>query len=384
MIVFRSFFLGCAASLILSLSFVAAAPADPAAAFSEVEALLAAHGPSASNIAARHEIAKRLDELVRVHVTRRMSAEEVKNLVPIRDFHLRQVDRGLDALERAEVKEGVQIFKFYSSSMVIKSPMGVIAIDFQEGPLPDNRAEPEATRVGRQTGFHWTPDQRERLARMVDVSLITHKDYDHASYSLSKRLLEQGKPVIVPEQLRLWWSDLSDRLTVPPYQKPFRVGPVEIFVMQGRQMSEEAAGLDFSAQPLDEIPGRETNVYLIKVNEMVFLQAAENGVPIGEGLQAGIDAGFRPDVYFSLGASAGRASVVEVMKKVGPAFLIPIHEYEMTHGGGGNRTGGWFTPARRNLIKKGRAMPLFWGENFHLTPAMFPWKVGNQRAGHCR
>ncbi len=353
-------FFGFAASFLFSSLLAIAAPSDPVAALREIEASLTEHGPSISNIDARGEIAKQLDEQVRIKVSSRMSDEEVRSLIPLRDFHLRRIDRALDDLERAEVKEGVQLFKFYSSSVLIKSPSGVVAIDFQEGPIPDNRVEPEESRVGRRTGFHWTPEQRDRLARLVDVSLITHKDYDHASYSLAKRLVEMGKPVIVPEQLRSWWRDLSERLTVPPYETPYRVGPVEIFVMQGRQ--------------LDSGEGRETNVYLAKVNGIVFLQAAENGVPISGGLEKGIAAGFRPDVCFSLGASEGQRSIAAVLDKTGPTFRIPIHEYEMTHGGGGNRTGSWYSANRRKLIRRGLAMPLFWGENFQLVPSMFPWK----------
>ena len=39
----------------------------------------------------------------------------------------------------------------------------------------------------------------------------------------------------------------------------------------------------------------------------------------------------------------------------------------MTHGGGGNRTTPWFIGGGRKAFDQRRAMPLFWGEGFHLT-----------------
>ena len=55
---------------------------------------------------------------------------------------------------------------------------------------------------------------------------------------------------------------------------------------------------------------------------------------------------------------------------LGAHFSIPIHEYEMTHGGGGNRTGNWLNDWGRKGVAAKRKMPLTWGEGIKLNPEL--------------
>jgi hypothetical protein len=144
----------------------------------DVEAALQAHPPTLAASEARAKIAASLDRIVNVRVQDKMTDEDRARLQPIAEFYRRQVDRGLDALERTRVTNGVHVFKFYSSSIVFKSAEGVVAVDFAQGPI-NNGGEPEL-RDTRRTGFSLTPAQRDRLARLIDVSLITHRHHDQA------------------------------------------------------------------------------------------------------------------------------------------------------------------------------------------------------------
>ena len=47
-------------------------------------------------------------------------------------------------------------------------------------------------------------------------------------------------------------------------------------------------------------------------------------------------------------------------------FHVPIHEYELTHHGGGNRTAQLLQNGGRDAFDRMRAMPLLWGEDFLL------------------
>ena len=360
-----------------------AAPLSPEMTLPEIEAALQAYPPSIANVLERGQIAQSLDKQVRLAVKQDISDEQVAELVPLRDMYLRQVDRRLKALEEAKVTEGGQIFKFYSSSVILKSKDGVVAIDFQQGPhvtYCGNIDKPDP--VAARTGFHWSPEQLERLANIVDVSLITHAHADHADSDLSRLLLAKGKTVVLLQQLKNLWASLGGNMVVPTYGTAQKFGPVEIFTTVGAQyMQNNKAVIDDKGEAIGypsadpKVEDAETVVYLARVGDIVFLQAAENNVVVDDWLLDGTSKGFRPDVKMSVGARQGARGIGAVLKAMGPVFYLPIHEYEMGHGGGGNRTAGNFDGSRQKLIEKGLMMPLFWGETFRLTPADLPWRA---------
>ncbi|MCX7886719.1 MAG: hypothetical protein N3B01_05620 [Verrucomicrobiae bacterium] len=312
-----------------------------------------------------------LDRIVNVHIHKNWTEEDRARLKPIHQFNLRRVDIGLDKLEKARVSEGVHVFKFYSSSVVLRSAQGVVAVDFSQGPI-NNTGEPEA-RDDFRSGFYMTPQQRDRLAKMVDVSLITHRHYDHADYSLSRRLIAQGKTVIGPAQLKALWKDLAAKIAVPAYGTAQRFGPVEIFTMLGCQYARSeapGAGTERVGVPsTDPNQDSETVVYLFRLGGIVFLHGAENHVPAEAWLRQGIAAGFKPNVRLSLGQFQGERSLQAALKTMKPLFWLPVHEYELRHAGGGARTARLLRGPNRKLFDNRQMMPLLWGEDFLLTPA---------------
>ena len=272
---------------LLGVAFCVPLPAaalSEAMALAEIETALQAHPAALGASPARAQIAASLDRLVAIRTHDGMTDAERERLQPLVGFYRRQVDRGLDALEHTTVTEGVRVFKFYSSSLVFKSADGIVAVDFAQGPI-NNGGEPEQ-RDARRTGFFLTPAQRDRLARRIDVSLITHRHHDHADYSLSKRLLAQGKTVVGPAQLKKLWRDLAGQLTVPDFTRPQRIGPVELVAFLGSQHARN--GADATGQrvgiPSASAPDAdsETIVYLLRVGGLVYLQGGENHVPAGD------------------------------------------------------------------------------------------------------
>ncbi|MET0394396.1 MAG: hypothetical protein ABW019_14715 [Chitinophagaceae bacterium] len=343
----------------------------------EIGQAMQAYPPSIDHVDARMLIAQSLDKLIHFSVKQDITDEQVAELAPIRDLYLRQVDHNLDALEQSKVAEGVRIFKFYSSSVIIQSKEGVIAVDFQQGPhltYCGNPDKPDPVAV--RTGFHWSPQQLDRLARLVDVSLITHAHADHADYELSRRLAALKKTTIVTQQLKELWKNLGESLVVPDYGTAQQFGPVSIYTMLGHQYMEndkatkDSAGNVYGHPSTDpSITDAETVVYLARIGGLVFLQAGENNDPADEWLQKGMALGFTPDIKMSVGARQGARSVNAALAGK-PIFFLPVHEYEMGHGGGGNRTAVYYADNRGNLIRKGGCMPLFWGENYAINDSM--------------
>lgn len=336
----------------------------------QIAAALPVQPPAWDNPAARAPIFRSLDRLVTTRVWKEMTDDDREAIKPLIAFYRRRVDVGLDALQKTEVSEGIEIFKFYSSSLVFKTPVGTVAVDFCQGPVNSGKAPEQADY--HRGGFFMTPAQRDRLAALVDVSLITHRHHDHSDYSLARRLLAAGKTVIVPAQLKTHWKGLADRLTVPEYGTVQQFGPVEILTMLGSQYSrnERRANGQRYGVPHATSPDydSETVVYLFRLEDIVFMQAAENHVPCDDFLRRARDRGRKVNVCMSAGQFQGARSAHKVLART---FTLPLHDYEMTHEGAGNRTAHWFRdPAQ---ITEKRSMPLFWGEHFHLTASDIAW-----------
>lgn len=336
----------------------------------EVGAALAAFPPRWENGDERAKIMASLDRIIDVQINKNWTDEDRAQLKPIHEFYLKRMDIGLDKLEKTRVTSGVHVFKFYSSSFVMKTTQGTVAVDFCQGPI-NNGGEPEM-RDEYRSGFYMTPAQRDRLARLVDVSLITHRHHDHSDYSLSKRLIAQRKTVVGPAQLKTLWKDLASGITVPAYGTAQKFGPVEIFTMLGSQCARnEPSGIGTERVGVpnrdDSSKDTETVVYLFRLGGIVFIQAGENHIPADAWLRQGIAAGFKPDVRLSLGQFQGERSLGPVLQTMTPLFWLPLHEYEMTHDHGGNRTGQLLQAGNRKQFDNRRVMPLLWGEDFLLT-----------------
>ena len=336
----------------------------------EIDQAMVKFPPSFAHGDERLMIMQSLDRLIRYSVKHVPDADRAKlkpwleEMVP---FYQRRVDRGLDALQNARVEEGVHLFKFYSSSVILKSAAGTVALDFCQGPV-NNGGEPEAADI-YQSGFYLTRKQRDRLAALVDVAVITHRHHDHADYSLAKRLIDAGKPVIGPKQLQTHWPDLAHGITVPVFETVQRFGPCEMLTQFGYQYATSRIGEDgqrYGMHPPDA-PERssETVRYLLRIGGITFLQSAESQTEAFEWLEKAAARNWKVDVLLKPGQYQGARSVMAYLNGR-DYFQIPIHEYELMHHGGGNRTTHLLEGGSRDAFDRKRAMPLLWGEHWKL------------------
>ncbi|MHC4715648.1 MAG: MBL fold metallo-hydrolase [Planctomycetota bacterium] len=372
-------------SLALPLALISVAPARGAKpgpmtlsedmSLGHIHAALQAHRPVATNVPQRRTIFTAMDKHVTIRVRRSagFGDEQRQKLKPLIEFYRRRVDVGLDKLAKVKVTRGVHAFKFYSSSYVLRSKDGTVLVDFAQGPIMGTDGHPEDADPLR-CGFHWTPAQRRRLARQVDVSLITHRHFDHRDYSLSKLLLDAGKPVIAPAQVKREWAQVLPGVTVPDYGKARKFGPVEILTKKGWQYSTNRVCEDGKrrAFPNTIRPANdsETVIYLFRLGGLVFLHAGENHVPYGDFLRRSARKGWKVNVCLGRGQWQGAWSTLGVIRR---AFHLSCHEYEMTHPGGGQRMAYRLAGGRGGQVRNGQRMVLFWGEDFLLTKELLKW-----------
>ena len=223
-----------------------------------------------------------------------------------------------------------------------------------------------------------TNEQRDRLAKLVDVYIITHPHQDHVDYSLAKRMIQEGKPVIGPEQLTYKWSDLSRDIIVPSYNEVQKFGPCEIFSQSGYQYKR---GKKLDNGEFYGIPTRylshdvESIRYLIKIGGIIFLHSAETQAEAYMWLELAKSLGWNADVLVSAGMWQGERSVMKFLKdNQVNCFYLPVHEYEMTHGAGGQRSAPGLKGENRKTFDRKMLMNLLWGEDFILTKQMLNQK----------
>ncbi len=372
-------------ALTLSLAVLFAAPlkAEEKMSFEVIEELLLQAPPTlgldGESYGKRRLVAAELDKVVNIAVNHQTSDDEFKRIKQLAKFYHGRVEAGLSTLEKTRVTTGVVICKFYSSSVVVKSAEGTIAIDFQEGPVRANGADPmDCDPISAKTGFLWSPEQLDRLANLVDASFISHIHPDHASFALTRRLVARGKPVVVTPELKELWRSLSHGLVVPDYHRPQVFGPAEVLATLGTQYMGKT-GRDSEGREVGlrtELPGidAETNVYLIKIGGQTIFHAAENNDVVDEWLSTAMKDGFKPTIILSTGMRQGGRATEAFLSRQIPFVRLPIHEYEMTHPGGGNRVSGAFKGKGKQELQSGRRAFLFWGEALVLPGAEKPTK----------
>ncbi|MBT3379172.1 MAG: MBL fold metallo-hydrolase [Lentisphaerae bacterium] len=283
-------------------------------------------------------------------------------------YYQSMIDHALDEIATLNVVEGIIIWKLYSSAMVVKTPQAVFGIDLDEGPN-SNSGNPDRSAGLADIRLHMTPQQRTRLAELVDASFHTHRHHDHVNYQITEALVKAGKTVVVPEDIRAMWRDepFASGLTVltPLQGRQHRVGHLGVEVLGSRQWMAQ----DHSV----ECP---CNAYLITTDNGVSILSKgdiNDGQQMLPWLTQVKDRGDTIDLYVSsLFFWSGKDAFAPIQRMFDP-FIIPGHEYEFTHrkrGKPGSGTGSYSSQSRalKTSIARGKCAVLSWGERFHYIP----------------
>lgn len=292
----------------------------------------------------------------------------IRNLKQMGEFYRNSVDRGLDALEKTKVTSGVFVVKFYSSSLVFKTKEGIVAVDICQGPV-GNTNEPEFVDYYK-SGIYMTPAQRDRLAKLVDVLLITHNHHDHADYSLAHRMVKIGKKVIGPKQLKEYWPEIAQGITVPTFDTTQKIGHVEMITQSGYQYAttnKDSQGLTYGERSENKSLDAESIRYIFKLGGITFLHGAETYDDAYEWMTNTTKEGWSVDVLVSTGMGQGGRSVMKYFKDTKHQYIdLPIHEHELMHYNGGSPMAMYLKGDYRTKFDQKKLVKLFWGESILL------------------
>ena len=280
-------------------------------------------------------------------------------------FYLRRMVKALDEIAATDVGRGAVVWKMYSSGFVVKAPEGVLAIDVVEGPFKSIHKSPDEY---PGFAFKWTPDMRRRYARLVDVHLVTHWHYDHASYALCRALAESGKVVVVPAQLERVWAPKMppNALRVVEEQVDLRVGPFTVQIFDGAQ------GMSMNEQKEWVIDERfaQNNIYWFRVGGVQFLHKGDHrGEPWYDWLAALKAHGKGIDVFFSMVAWP-RGLHGHMAREFDP-IIVPAHEHEVGHKPrhGVSLLASHYRGLGQARLERGKGVVLVWGERLVLGEA---------------
>lgn len=292
----------------------------------------------------------------------------VNNLQQMGEFYRNSIDRGLDALEKTKVTNGVFIVKLYSSSLVLKTKEGIVAVDICQGPV-GNTNEPEFVDYYK-SGIYMTNAQRDRLAKLVDVLLITHNHHDHADYSLSHRMVKMGKKVVGPKQLKEYWPEIASGITVPTYNTTQKIGQVDMITQFGYQyatLKKDSNGQTFGERSENKSSDAESIRYLFKLGGITFIHGAETYDDAYEWMTNTTKAGWSVDVVVSTGMGQGGRSVMKYFKDTKHQYIdLPVHEHELMHYNGGSPMALYLKDDYRTKFDQRKLVKLFWGESILL------------------
>lgn len=267
------------------------------------------------------------------------------------------IDHALDEIATEIVVQGVTVWKFYSSSMVIKTPKTVFGIDLIGPSYFDH-------------GLGMSAQQRTRLAKLVDVSFHTHAHGDHIEHALTEELFKAGKMVVVPDDIREKWRDKSTaaKFTVlnPESGRKHTVGSLKVEVFASWQL--DASGKQWCP----------CNAYLVTTDNRVnvlFKGDINNGNDLLPWLNQIKSRGDTVDLYVSSPFFwMGGSDTLSKINTLFNPFIIPGHEFEFGHrsvGTAGAGTGSYtsYIQTFQKEIEQQRCAILSWGEKFHYLPA---------------
>ena len=226
----------------------------------------------------------------------------------------------------------IRYFRFYNHGFIVQTPSVTIAIDLIRGGRSDN------------------PYIGETLMRSIvnqcDILFISHAHGDHADFSVVNMFCEQGKQVILPEEI---WKNVN----------------LPVRVMRGSDMIRETIHLPTKnvSLPVSIYPGAQgdvlNNVYIITL-------------PEGKTIMHTGDQDFSEDLVTKTGAFNIDVLTVQCwmlpmepfIAGVKPKLIITGHENEMLHGID-HREAYWLTFRRMSGVNAPYII-MAWGESYKI------------------
>ena len=238
----------------------------------------------------------------------------------------------LSELQKAKpTGKEIRIFRFYNHGFIVKTPTVTVGIDLVRG---GNAAKPFINDTLMRS-----------IVEQCDILFVTHAHDDHADIAVVKMFCEQGKDVIVPNEI---WKDMSSHVRI----------------LRGAELICESIRLPAKNASLTVqiYPGRQGNV----LNNVYIITLPEGQTIIHTGDQdytddiiAKITDNTKVDVLL---VQCWMIPMEKFVSGINPKLVISGHENEMGHSID-HREAYWLTFRRMSTIKPPFVV-MAWGESY--------------------
>ncbi|MFC1557193.1 MBL fold metallo-hydrolase [candidate division KSB1 bacterium] len=256
-------------------------------------------------------------------------------------FHCRMLI-ATEKIEKTIPKEGAVIWKLYDHGFVIRTANVTVGFDLIRG----NSA--------RADGFAVENEVMQRLVDQCDVLFITHRHGDHSDEWVAQSFLDQGKPVVAPEEI---WQDL------PIEQKITHLNR-EAHTKQSLSVQNGKQTLEIVVYPGHQGRSLTNNVYLIFSPSGISF--AHTGDQSNGGDFSWIDeVGINHNVDILM-PNCWTTDITRAARGFDPKVIITGHENELGHTID-HREPYWLTYDRMSQTSYPLVL-MTWGESFFYKP----------------
>jgi L-ascorbate metabolism protein UlaG (beta-lactamase superfamily) len=130
-----------------------------------------------------------------LHDTRAPNRPEVQT------FYHTRMEETAQSLETTKVTSGLRIWKMYNHGFIARTATVTVAFDLFRGPAQFRWDAPDGRKGIPSPDFPISDELAKRLVQQCDVLFVSHPHDDHADPFVVTTFLEQGKPVIGPENV---------------------------------------------------------------------------------------------------------------------------------------------------------------------------------------
>lgn len=268
-----------------------------------------------SNYARRREILLALDYPLHVNNFEWLEHDRIEAFNrPILTWYRQRLDRILAQLDRPVPPEVLYLHKIYNMGFVLRQGDRMVGVDIATGPVFPTLPR---TKEGAFKGVAYAMDvqRAEKLARKLDLLLVTHPHRDHYNVPLIRAMQALGKPVIFPCPLYSRKDRLESAQThyiTNTIITPTTIGGLKLAALRGHQ---------------GPIP---CNVYWFEFGGYHFVHTGDNSDrKLEERLAELPRADFLITACWNHLESTTRAALSA--KGDRPLILVPSHDNEMGH-----------------------------------------------------
>ncbi len=269
--------------------------------------------------------------------------EEAPHRPAVQDFLHRRIKSAAKHIEYTRVTEGAMIWKLYNEGFVVRTATVTLAFDLSRAFYIENFAIPDPL--------------MQRVIDQCDVLFVSHRHRDHADPWVAEQFINQGKPVIAPEEV---WNDL-------PFHSKVTHLTREAHTEQSLPIQNGKHTLKVIVYPGHQGPEIPNNVPLVFTPEgMSFSQTGDQSLDEDFSWIDEVGQRYRVDVLFP---NCWTTDIVRMARGFHPNLIITGHENEMNHTVD-HREANFLTYTRLRRSNYPYLL-MTWGEAYHYHPNQY-------------